>query len=133
MAVLVDSNVLIDIFTCDRRWFGWSREQLIRLADEDELVINQVILAEIAVGFESEKELNFALSEMPVRRENLPWEAAFVAAKRFLEYRRRGGAKKVPLPDFYIGAHAFVKGYKLLTRDKRLYRTYFPEVELVAP
>ncbi len=133
MAVLVDSNVIIDILTCDENWFSWSKGKLIQLAAEGELIINQIILAEVAVGLKSERELNLAVPESIFRRESLPWEAAFVAAKRFLEYRRRGRLKSVPLPDFYIGAHAIVKGYKLLTRDPKVYRNYFPELEIITP
>ncbi len=133
MPVLVDSNVIIDILTSDKNWFAWSKEKLISLATEDELVINQIILAEIAVGFKSEKELKKILTEMPFKKESLPWEAAFTAAQRFLRYRRQGGSRKVPLPDFYIGAHALVRGHRLLTRDVKVYKAYFPELQLITP
>jgi len=131
--VLVDSDVLLDIATGDPRWGAWSREQLARLADEAIVVINPIIYAEVSVGFERIEDLEEALPAAVVRREALPWEAAFLAGKAFLAYRRRGGDRLHPLPDFYIGAHAAIARYRLLTRDARRYRTYFPTVEVICP
>jgi predicted nucleic acid-binding protein len=132
-ATLVDSNVLLDVFTDDPAWGGWSSEALVRAFDDGAVVINPVVYAEVSVGFDRIEELDEALPQAAFVREPLPYPAGFVAGKAFLTYRRSGGTKPAPLPDFYIGAHAAVAGYRLLTRDARRYRTYFPRLELVAP
>jgi hypothetical protein len=131
--VLVDSNVLLDLVTDDPQWGPWSAGALARCAETAMLVIDPLIYAEVSVGFARIEELEDALPQEFFRREPLPWEAAFLAGKCFLRYRRKGGARRAPLPDFYIGAHAAVRGYRLLTRDARRYRTYFPRLELIAP
>ena len=131
--VLVDSNVLLDVATDDPVWRAWSGEILERMADEAVLVINPLVYAEVSVGFDDIETLEDALPADLYRREDLPYEAAFLAGKVFLAYRRGGGTKRSPLPDFYIGAHAAVAGYRLLTRDATRYRTYFPTLELIAP
>jgi predicted nucleic acid-binding protein len=133
MTVLVDSNVLLDVATDDREWASWSAEALARAADEGMLAINPIIYAEVSVGFERIEDLEAALPPDIYRRDPLPYEAAFLAGKSFLAYRRRGGRRTLPLPDFYIGAHAAVAGYRLLTRDAARYRTYFPRVGVIAP
>jgi len=97
------------------------------------LVINPLIYAEISIGCERIEQLDAALPADSFRRDPLPWEAGFLAGKCFLEYRRRGGIRRSPLPDFYIGAHAAVTGLPLLTRDTQRYRTYFPHLRLLAP
>jgi predicted nucleic acid-binding protein len=130
---LVDSNVLLDLLTEDEAWCEWSSSALARCADEGSLAINPLIYAEVSVGFERIEELERALPSEVFHRVPLPWEAAFLAGKSFLDYRRRGVAKSSPLPDFYIGAHAAVSGFRLLSRDAARYRTYFPTVDLVAP
>jgi len=132
-AVLVDSNVLLDVVTADPVFGDWSRNTLERTADRSVLVINPLIFAEVSVGFDAIEDLDAALPAQLYRREALPYEAAFLAGKVFLQYRRGGGTKRSPLPDFYIGAHAAIGGYRLLTRDASRYRTYFPTLELVAP
>jgi predicted nucleic acid-binding protein len=131
--VLVDSNVLLDVATVDPIWSGWSSAMLERVADDAILVINALVYAEVSVGFSTIEALEEALPRDIFRREDLPYEAAFLAGKCFLEYRPGSGAKRSPLPDFYIGAHAAVAGYRLLTRDASRYRTYFPRLELIAP
>ncbi len=131
--VLVDSNVILDVVTEDPHWGAWSRETLACCADEAELVVNPIIYAEVSIGFAKIEEVEAALPAESFRREPLPWEAAFLAGKCFVKYRRRRGARRSPLPDFYIGAHAAVCGYRLLTRDTGRYRGYFPKLELVAP
>ncbi|MCP4655076.1 MAG: type II toxin-antitoxin system VapC family toxin [bacterium] len=131
--VLVDSNVILDVATNDPLWYAWSAEQLSQIAEEVELIINPIIYAEVSIGFEEHEEVEEALPADTYRREALPWEAAFLAGKCFLKYRRLGGSRHAPLPDFYIGAHASVKDFRLLTRDARRYRTYFPEVVLICP
>lgn len=133
MPVLVDSNVLLDVLTEDARWGAWSSEALAEQGDRDLLAINPIIYSEVSIGFARIEELETALPAQTFHRLALPWEAAFLAGKSFLAYRRRGGKRVSPLPDFYIGAHAAVVGLRLLTRDARRYRTYFPKVELVAP
>ena len=130
---LIDSNVLLDVLTEDAAWFAWSARALAEAGDRSVLVLNPIVYAEVAVGFERMDELDAVLSEARFRREPLPWSAGFLAGKAFREYRRRGGARRSPLPDFYIGAHAAVRGHLLLTRDAARYRTYFPNVALVAP
>lgn len=132
MTVLVDSNVLLDIFTRDPNWFEWSSRQLTTYSKQDQLGINPIIYAEIAVGFGNAQDLEAALSPSLFQRLPLPWEAV-LAGQNFLRYRRRGGTKTSPLPDFYIGAHASVANFPLITRDMSRYRTYFPTVVLVSP
>jgi len=133
MAVLVDSNVILDVATESAEWSEWSARALARAADESILVINPIVFAEVSVGFDRVEDLEMALPPDLYRRDPLPYEAAFLAGKSFLAYRRRGGSRPVPLPDFYIGAHALVAGHHLLTRDARRYRTYFPRLALIAP
>ena len=131
--VLVDSNVLLDVATNDPVWGDWSGRALERAADEAILVINPLVYAEVSIGFSAIEDLEAALPADLYRREDLPYEAGFLAGKCFLRYRRGGGLKRSPLPDFYIGAHAAVAGYRLLTRDAARYRTYFPNLVLIAP
>lgn len=131
--VLVDSNVLLDVLTEDPEWFEWSSVQLAECADSHVLSINPIIYAEVSVGFGTIEELEEVLAPELFARLPLPWEAAFLAGKCFLEYRQRRGARRSPLPDFYIGAHAAVAGLTLLTRDATRYRTYFPTLQLISP
>jgi predicted nucleic acid-binding protein len=131
--VLVDSNVILDVATQDPVWAERSGLLLAREAETAQLVINPIIFAEVSVGFEGIEELDAALPPGLFRREHLPWEAAFLAGKCFLAYRRRGGKKTSTLPDFYIGAHAALAGYRLLTRDVARYQTYFPGLEILVP
>ena len=131
--VLVDANILIDISTDDPEWSGWSSAALSRAGQGARLVINPLIYAEISVAHRRIETLEALLPEDIFHREPLPWPAAFLAGKAFLSYRRRGGARRSPLPDFYIGAHAAIRGYRLLTRDRGRYQTYFPKLEVIAP
>ena len=133
MATLVDSHVLIDVATGGSDWADWSAAMIARVAEQGRVVINPIIYAEVALAFERIENLDEALPVEYFAREDLPWEAAFLAAQTFLEYRRAGGARRAPLPDFYIGAHAAVAGYQLLTRDARRYRTFFPRLHIIAP
>ena len=130
--VLVDSNVLLDLFTDDPRWAPWSEARLAEAFDAGRVVINPIVYAEISVAFDRIETLDAALPD-ELDREDLPWEAAFLAGKCFVEYRRRGGAKRSPLPDFYIGAHAAVTGRALLTRDAGRYRSLLPRLALITP
>jgi predicted nucleic acid-binding protein len=131
--VLVDSNVLLDIVTEDPRWLEWSSSALASVSTTASLVINPVVFAEVSVAFDRIEDVDQVLSAPDFRREALPSEAAFLAGKAFVRYRRRGGARSSPLPDFFIGAHAATSGYRLLTRDSRRYRNQFPTVELICP
>ncbi len=124
--------MLLDLFTADPRWCEWSETQLAGALDRAETLINPIIYAEISIGFERIEELERALPH-ELKREALPREAAFLAGKCFLEYRGRGGQKRSPLPDFYIGAHAAVTSRALLTRDPGRYRPLFPRLELISP
>jgi predicted nucleic acid-binding protein len=130
---LVDSNVILDVAQSDSRWSAWSAVAIQRALDEAVLVINPIIYAEVSIRYPTIDEVEGALPVDLYYREPLPYEAAFLAGKCFLTYRRRGGTRSSPLPDFFIGAHAAVCGYRLLTRDAARYRTYFPTVELIAP
>jgi predicted nucleic acid-binding protein len=133
MRILVDSSVLLDVITQDSRWAAWSEEKLAWHGERDLLAINPIIYAEVSVQFESIEELDDALSPTDFLRLPLPYEAGFLATKCFLQYRRRGGQRRAPLPDFYIGAHAATESLALLTRDVSRYRTYFPTVHLIVP
>jgi len=133
IGTLVDSNVLLDIATEDPVWLGWSLEALASAAEQGPLVINPVIYAEVSVRFSSIEQLEDALPSDDFRRAQIPWEAAFLAAKAFVGYRRAGGVRSAPLPDFFIGAHAAVDELHLLTRDAARYRSYFPSVSLTSP
>src|SRR5277367_4119776 len=132
-AVLIDANVLLDVMTEDAHWLAWSAGAIERAADRHRLVINPVIYAEVSMRYSRIEELDAALPKTMFDREAIPYEAAFLAGKSFLAYRRRGGTKQSPLPDFFIGAHAAVAGYLLMTRDETRYRTYFPKLSLIAP
>jgi hypothetical protein len=129
----VDSNVILDVVTDDADWLDWSAAALARQADAGPLVVNPVIYAEVAARFERIEDLEEALPEEYYQRQPLPWEAAFLAGRSFVRYRREGGQRRSPLPDFYIGAHALIGGLTLLTRDARRYRTYFPKLRIIAP
>jgi predicted nucleic acid-binding protein len=127
MTTLVDSNVILDVVTEDAEWCDWSSSMLANAAQQGRLVINPLIYAEVACGFDRIEGLDEALPPQYFTREPLPWAAAFLA------YRRRSGSRQAPLPDFFIGAHAAVAGYTLLTRDRRRYKTYFPKLKLIEP
>jgi hypothetical protein len=131
--VLVDSNVIFDLLSSDAEWFDWSVEALDRAAENSRLVVNPMIFAEVSVRYSSHEDVDEALPRDIFDREPLPYEAAFLAGKAFVSYRRRGGTRQTVLPDFFIGAHAAVAGYRLLTRDPARYRTYFPRLVLIAP
>ena len=132
-ATLVDSCVLIDVLADDPQWADWSLDQLDVLGNQGPLVINPLILAEISPRFERALDLETALAALPLRRQPLPWDAAFLAGQAFKAYRAQRGNKTSPMPDFYIGAHALVAGMRLLTRDTTRYARYFPKLVLVAP
>lgn len=128
---LVDSSVLLDIFTEDRTWLAWSQSALVSAIDSGPVLINPIVYAEVSVRFTKVEDLD-ALPDQ-IEREDLPWAAAFLAGKCFRDYRDRGEVKRSPLPDFYIGAHAAVTGRSLLTRDGNRFRTALPRLRLVTP
>ena len=130
---LVDTNVLLDVLTEDPVWLDWSTEMLVAAAEAGPLWINPVIYAEVSVRFSRIEDLEEALPTEDYRRAQLPWEAAFLAGKALLQYRRSGGPRSSPLPDFFIGAHAAVAEIHLLTRDAGRFQTLFPTVHLVTP
>jgi predicted nucleic acid-binding protein len=133
VATLVDSDVLLDIFTEDPRWSEWSAAALVEAGDAGVLVINPIVYAEVSVRFDGIEELDEALPAADFLREQLPYPAGFLAGKAYLRYRSQGGAKRSPIADFYIGAHAAVCQYRLLTRDAARYRAYFPKLVLISP
>jgi len=133
MDFLVDSNVLIDISTIDPVWYTWSSVTLERALETGRLIVNPLIYAEVSVRFSTLEKLDAFFSFGRFTKEPLPWDAAFLAGKAFVKYRRAGGLRTAPLPDFYIGAHAAVTGRTLITRDGGRYREYFPGLDIIAP
>ncbi len=129
---LVDSNILIDILE-NNEWSPWSERQVLSAAEMGQLVINQIVLAETATYFEYVENLDRNLALLRIVKEDLPWGAAIDAGLSHSKYRRQGGVRDRVLPDFLIGAHAATKGYRLITRDGRRYRSYFPKLEIIAP
>jgi predicted nucleic acid-binding protein len=130
---LVDTNVLLDLVTDDAAWADWSQRQLEAAAIRGPVLINDVVYAELSVGFLRVEELEDALATALIETAPIPREALFLAGKMFLRYRGSGGSRTGVLPDFFIGAHAAVAQLALLTRDVGRYRTYFPTVQLIAP
>jgi predicted nucleic acid-binding protein len=132
-ATLIDSCVLLDVITADDQWADWSAGQIATAMDSGRVVINPLIYAEVSVGYQTVEELDDLLPASDYEREPLPYLAGFAAGKAFVRYRRAGGDKRSPMPDFYIGAHAAIAGYRLLTRDVRRYQTYFPTIDIIGP
>ncbi len=132
-AIMVDTCVLLDVVTEDRNWFEWSAGALQEAGDNAMLVVNPVIYSELSVGFARIEDLEALLSPDLFDYRPIPREAAFLAGKSFLEYHRRGGAKALPLPDFFIGAHASVESLPLITRDASRFMTHFPRLKLIRP
>ena len=131
--VLVDTHVLVDVLQNDPQWADWSIGQLRAQAKLHELAINPVIYAEISMSFSTMEALDAVVTRMELSVREIPRPALFLAAKAFALYRRRGGNKAQVLPDFFIGAHAAVQGWPLLTRDASRFRTYFPSLAVLAP
>ena len=131
--VLVDSNVILDVFLNDPKWADWSESALEEASASHRLFINPIIYAEVSIGFERIEEIESALGSAGFVLIDIPKEALFLARKVFLKYRKRRGIRRSPLPDFFIGAHAAVMELALLTRDARRYRFYFPSVRLISP
>jgi predicted nucleic acid-binding protein len=131
--ILVDTNVLLDVVQNDPQWGDWSQSQLEAGSLTDTLVINAVIYSELSIAFERIEELDAVIAEASLTVEPIPREALFLAGKAFLDYRRRRGSRHSVLPDFYIGAHAAIQGYSILTRDTGRYQSYYPTVRLITP
>lgn len=131
--VLVDSNVILDIFLDDTTWAYWSEMTLNRLVESHQLLINPIIYTELSIGFQRIEEVEEAIARAGFQLQEIPKEALFLAGKVFVQYRKNQGTKSSPLPDFFIGAHAAVLGVSLITRDIARYRTYFPSVHLISP
>lgn len=132
MPVLVDSNVILDVTNDDAAWGDWSDAQITTYQPAG-LLVNPVIYAELCTGAETASDVNKVLTQLKLEFRELSREALFLAAQAFLRYRRQGGTKTAPLPDFFIGAHAETLGIPILTRDQGRYRTYFPHVALICP
>lgn len=132
-STLVDSNVLLDIFQPGSSWFAWSSAQLGFARVEGAVIINQIVVSEVAAEFLTREKFEGALTASFWVREDLPWPAAYLAGWAHREYRKQSGERERTLPDFLIGAHAQTMGYRLLTRDARRYRNYFPNLDIVAP
>jgi predicted nucleic acid-binding protein len=131
--VLVDSNIILDVFLNDLEWADWSESKLEEYSYSASLYINSIIYSEISIGFRLIEELEIAISNAGLQLLEIPKEALFLAGKAYLKYEKRKGVKRAPLPDFFIGAHAAVLNLDLLTRDVSRYQSYFPTVKLIAP
>lgn len=132
-SVLVDSNILIDIFTDNPVWADWSLSRLSLLSDTSNLYINPVIYAEVSIGFNKIESFNEVFKTLPLKYEEIPREALFLAGKVFVNYRRNEGKKITTLPDFFIGAHASVMGWSIITRDPKRMSYYFPKLKIISP
>ncbi len=131
--ILVDSNIILDVFLDDPNWADWSESKLEKFSSITKLFINPVVYTEVSVGFKRIEELESALNRADFQMLEIPKEALFLAGKAFLKYRKNRGTKRSPLPDFYIGAHAAILEMDLITRDESRYRTYFPTIKLISP
>jgi predicted nucleic acid-binding protein len=131
--LLVDTNVLVDVLQNDPQWADWSITQMRAQSSLHALVINPIIYAEVSLSFSTLEALGDVVGTLALELREIPRPALFLAAKAFAQYRRRGGSKLQVLPDFFIGAHAAVEGWPLLTRDARRFKTYFPTLEVLAP
>jgi len=131
--VLIDSCILLDLFTDDPRWADWSEKTINNYSQIHTLYINSIIYTEISIGFNRIEEIEKAISELEIKVIEIPREALFLAGKVFLSYKKNKGIKKNPLPDFFIGAHAVVSKFDLITRDSSKYKTYYPKLNLIHP
>jgi len=131
--ILVDSCVILDVVAENPKWFKWSSSMLEKYGNRHQLIINPIIYAEVSIGYQKIEELEAALPQTIFRRMPLPWEASFLAGKAFLQYRKSGGHRSLPLPDFFIGAHAMIEGLSLLTRDTKRFRHYYPKIKIILP
>ena len=131
--ILVDSNIILDVFLDDPNWAEWSESQLVKFSSNTKLFINPIVYSEVSIGFKRIEDLEHALNHSGLQMLEIPKEALFLAGKAYLKYRKSKGTKQSPLPDFYIGAQAAILEMNLITRDPSRYRTYFPTVHLISP
>jgi predicted nucleic acid-binding protein len=131
--IFIDSCILLDLFTDDPIWADWSEKTLGKYAQTNSLYINSIVYTEVSIGFNKIEEVEKAISELDIKVIEIPREALFLAGKVFLKYKRNMGIKKSPLPDFFIGAHATVSQFDLISRDSAKYKTYFPSLKLIHP
>lgn len=131
--LLVDTHVLVDVLEDDPEWADWSVRQLRAQAKINRLLINPIIYSELSLTFSTVEALDQTITDLGLTVIEIPRPALFLAGKAFVRYRRQGGIKSNVLGDFFIGAHAAVAGYPILTRDTRRYASYFPGVSLIAP
>jgi len=131
--VFVDSCVLLDLFTNDDNWADWSENILEKYSQTNSLYINSIVYTEVSIGFNKVEEVEQAIAGLGIKVLEMPREALFLTGKVFLKYRKNKGTKVSPLPDFFIGAHASVSKFELITRDSNKYKTYFPQVRLIHP
>jgi predicted nucleic acid-binding protein len=131
--IFVDTNVLVDLINNDPAWAQWSQRELASAKAQDELAINPIVYAELSVGYGRIEDLDLLLDAVGIALAQIPRTALFLAGKAFRQYRAAGGTRTGVLPDFFVGAHALITGSPLLTRDTRRYRTYFPQLRLIAP
>ncbi|MEN9503030.1 MAG: hypothetical protein RI964_2315 [Pseudomonadota bacterium] len=131
--VFVDSCVLLDLFTNDPNWADWSENILEKYSKTNTLYINSIVYTEVSIGFNKIEEVETAIAELGIKVLEIPREALFLTGKVFLQYRRNKGTKQSPLPDFFIGAHATVSQFNLITRDSAKYNTYYPQLKLIDP
>ena len=131
--VLVDSNIVLDVFLNDPKWADWSESKLDEYDQFGALYINSIVYSEISIGFERIEDLESAIAKAGFQMLEIPKEALFLAGKAYLKYKKRKGTKRTPLPNFYIGAQAAVFDLDLITRDVPRYQRYFPTVKLITP
>ncbi len=131
--VFVDSCVLLDLFTNDENWADWSENTLEKYSQTNSLYINSIVYTEVSIGFKNVEEVETAIETLGIKVLEMPREALFLTGKAYLKYRKNKGSKTSPLPDFFIGAHASVSGFGLVTRDLAKYKSYFPKVQLIHP
>jgi len=131
--VLVDSNIVLDVFLNDPKWADWSESKLDKYDQMGILYINSIVYSEISIGFKRIEDLESAIVRAGFQMLEIPKEALFLAGKAYLKYKKRGGIKTTPLPDFFIGAQAAVQNLDLITRDVSTYQSYFPTVKLISP
>lgn len=133
MATLIDSNILLDLIAPETKWFAWSSRRLVEARHGGDILFNVVVASEFAYSFRSEAEFLSFLAGMPMKHAPIPEMAGYRAASAHRLYRQNGGTRERTLPDFLIGGHAAIDGHRILTRDSNIFRTYFPELELIAP
>ncbi|MDQ7073931.1 MAG: type II toxin-antitoxin system VapC family toxin [Gammaproteobacteria bacterium] len=131
--ILIDSCVLLDLFTDDEHWADWSETTLEKYSQTNTLYINSIVYTEVSIGFDRVEDVERAIDALGINVLELPREALFLTGKSYLKYRKNKGTKRSPLPDFFIGAHASVSNFGLVTRDVAKYKTYFPQVKLIHP